>query len=386
LIVLKNSLSEIYGLKPGETWWAASDLGWTVGHSYCCYGPLLARNPAVLYEGKPVGTPDPGAYFRVLSEHKVVSMFVAPTALRAIRQQDQEGKYASKYNLDHFKNLFVAGEHCDHETMDWVKKILNTNRVFDHYWQTETGWPITSTCVGLEEEDELKKGLPKGVSGKPVPGYDIKILKDNKEEAGPNELGRIVIKLPLPPGTLLSLWKNDDLFYNSYFEEYPGYYDTADVGFKCPNGYITVQARADDVINVAGHRISSSSIEEAILEHSELSECAVVELKDKLKGSIPFGFLIRNNKSKTESKDLIEQVVKLVRESIGPVAAFKQAVIIDKLPKTRSGKIARNTLKSLINNQPFKAPVTLEDSSVFDNIIKTLKTNGYHDISSPNEQ
>lgn len=375
LIALKWSMKAIYGCDPGETWWSASDLGWTVGHSYTCYGPLLSRNTNVLYEGKPVGTPDASAYFRVISEHNVKSGFMAPTALRAIKQVDPNATLRNKYSIDNFKSLFLAGEHCDKETMTWAKNVFKNN-IFDHWWQTETGWPITSMCAGLMDDKELDT-VPLGVSGKPVPGYDIRVLREDNTETSANELGRIVIKLPFPPGTISTLWENDKLFEDIYFKAYPGYYDTADVGFKDENGFIVVSARADDVINVAGHRLSSSGIEEAILNNHEISECAVVEMKDDLKGSVPFAFIVKNDKSKSTEKQLLDNIVQTVRKQIGPVAAFKKAILVNKLPKTRSGKISRATLKNMINNKPFKIPTTVDDPTVYDQIRKVILAHNY---------
>lgn len=375
ILALKWSMNAIYGVKPGETWFSGSDLGWTVGHSYTCYGPLLSGNTSVLYEGKPVGTPDASAYFRVIDQHNVSSGFMAPTALRSIKQQDPEAKLGSKYPMKNLRYLFLAGEHCDKDTLEWAQATF-TPQIFDHWWQTETGWPITSMLAGLMSDEELKS-VPSGVSGKPCPGYDIRVLREDGTEADADELGRVVIKLPFPPGTMSTLWENDALFEELYFKAYPGFYDTADVGFKTKDGFITVSARADDVINVAGHRLSSSGIEEAILNHPEISECAVVELRDNVKGSIPFAFIKSKNDSQTSNKDLIDAAVKNVRKEIGPVASFKQAIVVKRLPKTRSGKISRATLKNMINNKPFKIPVTIEDPAVYDELRQTLTDNDY---------
>ncbi|KAM8974547.1 acyl-CoA synthetase short-chain family member 3, mitochondrial [Pelodytes ibericus] len=367
-VMLNWTMSAVYGLNPGEVWWAASDLGWVVGHSYICYGPLLHGNSSVLYEGKPVGTPDASAYFRVLSEHGVAAMFTAPTAIRAIRQQDPEAALGKKYSLEKFRTLFVAGERCDVETLEWSKKIFKVP-VLDHWWQTETGSPMTATCVGLGNS----LTPPAGQAGKPVPGYNVKVLNDNMEEVKPNTLGNIVVKLPLPPGAFSTLWENEDMFKDLYFQKFPGFYDTMDAGYVDENGYVYVLSRVDDVINVAGHRLSAGAIEESVMLHNAVADCAVVGLEDPLKGHVPLALcVLRNGVDKTEDK-LEGEIVTLVREQIGPVAAFRKVLLVKQLPKTRSGKIPRSTLSALVNGKPYKIGSTIEDPSVFKAIENVVK-------------
>ncbi|XP_013403467.1 acyl-CoA synthetase short-chain family member 3, mitochondrial [Lingula anatina] len=367
-VALHWSMWNIYGMRPREVWWAASDLGWVVGHSYICYAPLLHGNTTVIFEGKPVGTPDAGVFFRVLEEHEVSSMFVAPTALRAIRREDPDAVLSKKYTPKKFRGLFVAGEHCDHETMEWARDILH-KPILDNWWQTETGWAITSTCVGLANH----LYPPPGVAGKPVPGYDVKVIRDDGSECIDDELGNIVVKLPLPPGTFSTLYKADERFRDVYFKKFPGYYDTMDAGFRDHLGNIAVMARADDVINVAGHRLSTGQLEEVMLELNELAECAVVGVKDSLKGQIPIGLCVLKAGVTKPHDEIIASVVKQVRDHIGPVASFKKAVIVHKLPKTRSGKIARNTIAAMADGKPFKIPVTIEDAGVYPDIKRALQ-------------
>ncbi|KAM9312767.1 acyl-CoA synthetase short-chain family member 3, mitochondrial [Gastrophryne carolinensis] len=368
--MLNWTMSAIYGLKPGEVWWAASDLGWVVGHSYICYGPLLHGNSTVLYEGKPVGTPDSSAYFRVISDYGVAAMFTAPTALRAIRQQDPEAALGKKYSLSKFRTLFVAGERCDVETLEWSKKIFKVP-VLDHWWQTETGSPITSTCIGLGNS----LNPPAGQAGKPVPGYNVKILDNNMKEVKPDTLGNIVVKLPLPPGAFSTLWENDATFRRIYFTKFPGYYDTMDAGYMDEYGYVYVMSRVDDVINVAGHRLSAGAIEEAVLLHKSVADCAVVGLEDKLKGHVPLALCVAQNGVKEPEAKLAEEIVRLVREHIGPVAAFRKVIFVKQLPKTRSGKIPRSTLASLVNGKPYTIGSTIEDPDVFNVVEKAVKAN-----------
>ncbi|KAM4748840.1 acyl-CoA synthetase short-chain family member 3, mitochondrial [Rhinophrynus dorsalis] len=367
-VMLNWTMSAIYGLKPGEVWWAASDLGWVVGHSYICYGPLLHGNTSVLYEGKPVGTPDASAYFRVLSEHGVAAMFTAPTAIRAIRQQDPEAMLGKQYSLPRFRTLFVAGERCDVETLEWSKQIFKVP-VLDHWWQTETGSPITATCIGLGNS----LTPPAGQAGKPVPGYNVKILDNEMQEVKPNTLGNIAVKLPLPPGAFSTLWKNEEMFKDLYFRKFPGYYDTMDAGYKDEDGYIYVLSRVDDVINVAGHRLSAGAIEESVLLHKEVVDCAVVGLEDSLKGHVPLALCVLRNGVNKKEEQLADEIVALVREHIGPVAAFRKVLIVKQLPKTRSGKIPRSTLSSLVNGKPYKIGSTIEDPDVFNVIEDVVK-------------
>ncbi|XP_061060862.1 acyl-CoA synthetase short-chain family member 3, mitochondrial isoform X3 [Eubalaena glacialis] len=348
-VMLNWSMSSVYGLKPGEVWWAASDLGWVVGHSYICYGPLLHGNTTVLYEGKPVGTPDAGAYFRVLAEHGVAALFTAPTAIRAIRQQDPGAALGKQYSLTRFKTLFVAGERCDVETLEWSKKVFRVP-VLDHWWQTETGSPITASCIGLGSS----KTPPPGQAGKSVPGYNVMILDDNMQKLKARCLGNIVVKLPLPPGAFSGLWKNQEAFKHLYFEKFPGYYDTMDAGYMDEEGYIYVMSRVDDVINVAGHRISAGAIEESVLSHGTVADCAVVGKEDPLKGHVPLALCVLKKDISTTEEQVLEEIVKHVRQSIGPVAAFRKAVFVKQLPKTRSGKIPRSALSALVNGKPYK--------------------------------
>lgn len=372
-VVLKWSMWNIYGLRPKEVWWSASDLGWVVGHSYICYGPLLNGNTTIVYEGKPVGTPDPGVYFRILKEHDVAAMFVAPTAIRAIRREDPEASYAQKYlPLPKFRGLFVAGEHCDKETLEFARSVLKAP-ILDNWWQTETGWAISATCAGLD----MSLLPPSGAAGKPVPGWNVQVLRKDLTQAAPNELGDIVVKLPLPPGAFSTLWKNEDRFKKTYFESKPGYYDTMDAGYKDSDGYVYVMARSDDVINVAGHRLSTGAIEEAIMTSEDIAEVAVVGIPDTLKGQIPLGLCVLKHGVSKSAEEVLNHVRDVVRKEIGPVAAFKLAVIVPKLPKTRAGKIARNTVALMAAGQPFKIPVTIEDASVYPHIRDSLQQIGY---------
>uniref|UniRef100_A0A8V0YE25 Acyl-CoA synthetase short-chain family member 3, mitochondrial n=1 Tax=Gallus gallus TaxID=9031 RepID=A0A8V0YE25_CHICK len=367
-VMLNWTMSAVYGLKPGEVWWAASDLGWVVGHSYICYGPLLHGNPTVLYEGKPVGTPDAGAYFRVLAEHEVAAFFTSPTAIRAIRQQDPEAALGKQYSLKRFRTLFVAGEHCDVDTLEWSKKVFKVP-VLDHWWQTESGSPITASCVGLGNSTTP----PPGQAGKPVPGYNVMILDENKEPVKTKTLGNVVVKLPLPPGAFSGLWENQEAFHKLYFQKFPGYYDTMDAGYMDEDGYLYVLSRADDVINIAGHRISAGAIEECVLLHHAVADCAVVGQEDALKGHVPFALCVLRDDIKTEEKKILEDIVEQVRNNIGPVAAFQKGVFVKQLPKTRSGKIPRSALSALVSGKPYKITPTIEDASVFKHIEEVLK-------------
>jgi len=368
-VVNKWTMKTIYGMEAGDTWWAASDLGWIVGHEYICYSPLLNRNTSILYEGKPVGTPDPGQFFRVIEEHGVAGMFTAPTAIRAIKREDQEGKYVEKYDISKLKYLFVAGEHCDYDTRIWAEKIFACP-VLDNWWQTETGHALTSTCIDYGHS----LNPPKDVSGKPVPGWDIKILKEDGSEALPNELGRIVAKLPMPPGCMSTLYRADQRFEDTYFSNYPGYYDTMDAGIKDEQGYIKVMARDDDVINVAGHRLSTSAIEEVLLQHAGVADAAVVGVADKLKGQLPLGLVVERP---GYAGDLIPELVAKVRNELGAVAAFRLITLVSGLPRTRSGKTARKTIADLADGKQVKIPPTIEDPSIYKNIKQSLQKVGY---------
>ena len=367
-------MDTIYGVSPGEVWWAASDMGWTVGHGYTCYSPLLARNTSVMYEGKPVGTPDPGQFFRVIQEHGVRGMFTAPTAIRAIEREDPEGEWAARYDLSSLRQLFVAGEHCDYRTRLWAEQHFRVP-VLDNWWQTETGHALTSTCVGLGHSLDP----PKDVSGMAVPGWDIRILRDDQTEADPNELGRIVAKLPMPPGCMSTLFQADQRFVDTYFTSYPGFYDTMDAGVKDEHGYIKVLARDDDVINVAGHRLSTSAIEEVLLRHPQVIDAAVVGVADTLKGQLPLGLVIARpgGGEAGAGAQLERDLVKQVREDLGAVAAFKLVTRVSGLPRTRSGKTARKTIADLADGKQIKIPPTIEDPSVYGGIIEALKTLGY---------
>ncbi|XP_062853172.1 acyl-CoA synthetase short-chain family member 3, mitochondrial isoform X2 [Trichomycterus rosablanca] len=367
-VMLNWTMSSVYGLKPGEVWWAASDLGWVVGHSYICYAPLLHGNTTVLYEGKPVGTPDPGAFFRVMSEHGTAAVFTAPTAIRAIRQQDPHTEYGKKYRLDRLRFLFVAGERCDLETLQWAKKSFGVP-VLDHWWQTESGSPITASCIGLGNS----LSPPAGTAGKPVPGYNVTVIDDEKHPVEPNTLGNIVVTLPLPPGAALSLWQNEELYKRLYFTKFPGYYDTMDAGFMDEDGFVYIMSRSDDVINVAGHRLSTGALEECVLKHPGVVDCAVVGLEDSLKGHVPLALCVLRHDYEKNTDTLLNDLIRLVRENIGPVAAFRKVLFVRCLPKTRSGKIPRSSLGNLVNGKPYKITPTIEDPSVFKDIEETVR-------------
>ncbi|KAJ3612250.1 hypothetical protein NHX12_020526 [Muraenolepis orangiensis] len=369
------TMANIYGLRPGDVWWAASDLGWVVGHSYICYGPLLHGNSTILYEGKPVGTPDPGAFFRVMSEHDVSSMFTAPTALRAIRQQDPQAEVGRRYPLPRtnqgacsLRSLFLAGERCDVETLEWAKRSFGVP-ILDHWWQTETGSPITSTCIGLGNS----LTPPAGQAGKPVPGYNVQVVDDHMQQVAPRTLGNIVVSLPLPPGAALSLWQNDALFKELYFTKFSGFYDTMDAGFVDEEGFLYIMSRSDDVINVAGHRLSAGALEECVLQHPDVVDCAVVGVDDSLKGLVPLALCVLRSGTHKTQEEVAAETVKLVRENIGPVAAFRKVLFVAGLPKTRSGKIPRSSLANLVNGKPYKITPTIEDPAVFKEIEKQVR-------------
>ncbi|GAB1607949.1 acyl-CoA synthetase short-chain family member 3, mitochondrial-like [Argonauta hians] len=373
-VALKWAIQNIYGIRPGEVWWAASDLGWVVGHSFITYGPLLNANTSVLFEGKPIGTPDASAYFRVLKEHDVSGMFVAPTALRAIIKEDSKGEQAAKYRpFPKLKAMFVAGEHCDHSTMQWTKTALE-KPVLDNWWQTETSWPALASCYGLG----MSMDPPNGVSGKPVPGWNVKIMSPKSlEEVKVGQLGDIVIKLPLPPGAFQTLWENDEAYKKTYFEKYPGYYETSDSGTYHAQGYISVLTRTDDVINVAGHRLSTGAIEEAMMLCSEVAEAVVIGVPHQLKGQLPLGLCVLKS-GLTQSKDqVIADIIKVVRDSVGPVASFKQVIVVPALPKTRSGKTARKSLSNMAAGKEVKIPPTIEDPNVYSVIKEALQKAGF---------
>ncbi|NOQ80743.1 MAG: acetate--CoA ligase [Gammaproteobacteria bacterium] len=365
------SIRHVYNMKPGDIFWAASDVGWVVGHSYIVYAPLLNANTTILYEGKPVGTPDPGAFWRVIEEHKVNALFTAPTAFRAIKKEDPHGNYLEKYDLSHFRTLFLAGERCDPDTLNWAEDLLKVP-VIDHWWQTETGWAIAADCLGIEQLP-IKPGSPT----KAVPGYDVQVLDEQGNNVAEGDIGNIVIKLPMPPGCLTTLWNNDAHFIDSYLSRYPGYYLTGDAGYADSDDYLWIMSRIDDVINVAGHRLSTGAFEEVLASHPDVAECAVIGVADKLKGELPLGLAVLKADVTRDSSDIVPELIALVREKIGPVAAFKQAIIIERLPKTRSGKILRGTMRSIADAKDYKMPATIDDPAILDEIAETLKTIGY---------
>ena len=371
MLALQWSMLNFYGVKPGEVFWAASDIGWVVGHSYIVYGPLLVGATTILFEGKPVGTPDAGTYWRVISEHGVKVMFTAPTAFRAIRRDDSEGEFIRKYDLSGLRALFLAGERADAETIKWAERMLGVP-VIDHWWQTETGWPVAGNPVGLGLLP-VKYGSP----AVPLPGYVIEVLDDAGHPVEAGTLGNIVIKLPLPPGCLMTFWNADERFRASCLEEFPGYYKTADAGYLDEDGYVFIMARTDDIINCAGHRLSTGAMEEVCAMHPDVAECAVIGIADELKGQIPCGFLVLK-KSVTRDEALIKkEIVNLVREEIGPVAAFKTVMVVDRLPKTRSGKILRGTMQKIADGLPWKMPATIDDPAILDEITAHLKAHGH---------
>ena len=370
-VALHWSMKNIYGVDPGEVYWAASDIGWVVGHSYIIYGPLLHGNTTVLFEGKPVGTPDAGAFWRVVAEHKVATMFTAPTAFRAIKQQDPDGKLIQNYDLSSLRTLFLAGERCDPDTLHWAENKLGIP-VIDHWWQTETGWAIAANCVGIE-----RLRVKAGSVGPAAPGWDVRALHSNGEEVEPGEPGAIACKLPLPPGSLTGLWQAEDRFRSSYLETFPGYYETGDAGFIDADGYVNVMSRTDDVINVAGHRLSTGSLEEVLAGHSDVAECAVIGAADKLKGQLPVGFLVLKAGVDRDRSEIVREAVSLVREQVGPVAAFKNAIVVDRLPKTRSGKILRGTMRKIADSEEYNMPATIEDPAVLEEIQGALGTIGF---------
>jgi propionyl-CoA synthetase len=370
MVSLKWSMPNIYGIAPGEVYWAASDVGWVVGHSYIVYAPLLHGCTTILFEGKPVGTPDAGTFWRVISQHKVAALFTAPTAFRAIKKEDPKGALIGKYDLTCMRTLFLAGERADPDTIKWAEEKLRMP-VIDHWWQTETGWPIAGNPVGLGALP-VKYGSPTV----PMPGYDIHVLDESHGEVEPGKIGAIVVKLPLPPGCLPTLWQNDARFRESYLSEFPGYYQTADAGFIDEDGYVYIMARTDDIINVAGHRLSTGGMEEVLASHPDVAECAVIGIADALKGQIPAGFLVLNAGVERDVGEIEQEVVALVREKIGPVAAFKLAITVGRLPKTRSGKILRATMRQIADGEEYRMPATIDDPAILDEIALALKNAG----------
>lgn len=371
MVALNWTMKNIYNVEPGEVFWAASDVGWVVGHSYICYAPLIYGATTVVFEGKPVGTPDAGTFWRVIEEHKVTSFFTAPTAFRAIKREDPKGEFVKKYDLSSLKALYLAGERADPDTIVWAQEQLGVP-VVDHWWQTETGFSIAANPLGLEELP-IKLGSPTVA----MPGYDVQILGDDGHQLPAGELGAIAIKLPLPPGTLPTLWNAEERFVKSYLDTFPGYYETGDAGIIDEDGYLYIMARTDDVINVAGHRLSTGAMEEVLAGHPDVAECAVIGVEDQLKGQLPLGLLCLNNGVNRPAEEIIGEVVKLVREKIGPVAAFKLALVVDRLPKTRSGKILRGTMVNIADGTPWKMPATIDDPAILEEITEALESLGY---------
>ncbi|WP_158671921.1 propionyl-CoA synthetase, partial [Bradyrhizobium guangdongense] len=367
LVAVKWSMFNLYGVKPGEVWWCGSDIGWVVGHSYIVYGPLFHGATTIMYEGKPVGTPDAGAFWRVISEHKAVAFFTAPTAFRAIRKDDPEGKFIRQYDLSKFRTLFLAGERADPPTVEWAEQQLKVP-VIDHWWQTETGWCIAGNPVGLGMLP-VKHGSPTV----PMPGYQVDVVDEAAKPVGPNTMGSIVIKLPMPPGCLPTLWNQDARFKEAYLSEFPGYYKTSDAGYKDEDGYVFVMGRTDDIINVAGHRLSTGGMEEILASHPDVAECAVLGVKDAIKGEVPCGFLVLKAGVKRPPAEIEKEIIALVRDKLGPVAAFKLAITVGRLPKTRSGKILRGTIKKIADGESWTMPATIEDPKALDEIGEALK-------------
>jgi propionyl-CoA synthetase len=367
LVALKWSMFNLYGVKPGEVWWCGSDIGWVVGHSYIIYGPLFHGATSIMYEGKPIGTPDAGAFWRVVSEHKVVALFTAPTAFRAIRKEDPDGKFIRQYDLSKFRTLFLAGERADPPTVDWAERQLQVP-VIDHWWQTETGWCIAGNPVGLGQLP-VKHGSPTV----PMPGYQVDVVDEAAKPVAAGTMGSIVIKLPLPPGCLPTLWQQDERCKQAYFTEFPGYYKTSDAGYKDEDGYIFVMGRTDDIINVAGHRLSTGGMEEILASHPDVAECAVLGIKDAIKGEVPCGLLVLKAGVSRTHIEIEKEIVSLVREKLGPVAAFKLAITVGRLPKTRSGKILRGTIKKIADGEQWTMPATIEDPKVLEEIGTALK-------------
>jgi propionyl-CoA synthetase len=367
LVALKWSMFHLYGVKPGEVWWCGSDIGWVVGHSYIVYGPLFHGATSIMYEGKPIGTPDAGGFWRVIAEHKAVALFTAPTAFRAIKKEDPDGKFIRQYDLSKFRTLFLAGERADPPTVEWAEAQLKVP-VIDHWWQTETGWCIAGNPVGLGQLP-VKHGSPTV----PMPGYRVEVVDEAAKPVSAGTMGSIVIKLPMPPGCLPTLWEQDERCKEAYFKEFPGYYKTSDAGYIDEDGYVFVMGRTDDIINVAGHRLSTGGMEEILASHPDVAECAVLGIKDAIKGEVPCGFLVLKA-GVTRSPHLIEkEIVSLVREKLGPVAAFKLAITVARLPKTRSGKILRGTIKKIADGDQWAMPATIEDPKVLDEIGEALK-------------
>ena len=369
IVALKWTMKNIYNIDIDDVWWSASDIGWIVGHSYIVYAPLFKGCTTVLFEGKPVGTPDAGVFWRVISEYKIKSLFTAPTAFRAIKKEDPEGKFFSKYDLSSFKSLFLAGERADPDTIKWAENLLKVP-VIDHWWQTETSWAISSNCTGIEMQKTKY-----GSACKAVPGYDVKIIKPDQSLAKTNEMGDIVVKLPLPPGTFPTLWNADKRYEENYMSNYKGYYQTYDAGHIDEDGYIWIMSRTDDIINVAGHRLSTGQIEEVLSEHQSVAECAVIGIKDQLKGQLPVGLIALKAGVKKENETISKECVQMVRDKVGPVAAFKIAIVVKRLPKTRSGKVLRGTIRKIADKEEYKMPATIDDPAILTEIKEDLIKN-----------
>jgi len=371
VVALKWTMKNISNVQAGDVYWAASDVGWVVGHSYIVYGPLFNGCTTIVFEGKPVGTPDAGVFWRVIADHKVKTMFTAPTAFRAIKREDPQAEMIKQYDLSNFKALFLAGERTDPDTLHWAEDNLGIP-VIDHWWQTETGWAICANCIGIHQF-EIKEGSPT----KAAPGWNVQVVDADCKQVAAGDIGALVVKLPLPPGTLPTLWQNDERYLESYLDEFPGYYKTADAGFIDADGYVFVMARTDDIINVAGHRLSTGAMEEVLADHPDVAECAVLGVDDKLKGQIPVGFMVLNAGVERNNDDIIKEVIQMVRERIGPVAAFKTATVVKRLPKTRSGKILRGTIQKIADNKEYKVPATIDDPTILGEMEEALEGIGY---------
>lgn len=370
-VALRYALNNVYGMQAGDVWWGASDIGWVVGHSFIVYGPLMGGCSAIFYEGKPIKTPDAGAFWRIIEEYKVNSMFCAPTAFRAVRKEDAEGALAKKYDLSSLRWIFVAGEKLDSSTYYWLDELLQVP-VVDHWWQTETGWPVTAPMMGWDSPSQPRIGS----TNKPIPGYDIQVLDGDGKPVGPMEAGNICIKLPLPPGVAWSIWNNNDRFVSSYLTAFPGYYHTGDGGHKDEDNYVYITGRTDDVINVSGHRLSTGEMEEVVSAHAAVAECAVIGIADELKGQVPVGLIVLKAGVEIEEAQLEKELVAMVREQVGALACFRRAVVVQRLPKTRSGKILRAILRKIAANEDYKMPSTIDDESILPEIEAKIKTVG----------
>ncbi|WP_415906368.1 AMP-binding protein [Neptuniibacter sp. QD72_48] len=370
-VALSYALNNVYGMHPGDVWWGASDIGWVVGHSFIVYGPLMGGCSAIFFEGKPIKTPDAGTFWRVIEEYKVNSMFCAPTAFRAIRKEDPEGALSHKYDLNSLKWVFVAGEKLDSSTFHWLSDLLKVP-VIDHWWQTETGWPMTAPMMGWDNPSEARLGS----TNKPIPGYDIRVLDGDGNEVEDGEAGNICVKLPMPPGVAWSIWNNNDRYVSSYLEAFPGYYHTGDGGFKDDDGYIYITGRTDDVINVSGHRLSTGEMEEVVSAHPAVAECAVIGVNDELKGQLPVGLIVLKAGEQIEEEQLQTELVKMVREQVGALACFRSAIVVQRLPKTRSGKILRAILRKIAAKEQYKMPSTIDDASILPEIEALIEARG----------